>query len=42
MDFPYSIYVWHVPCRLTDKPSWQEELRANNLQMAVYVAGLSY
>lgn len=42
MDFPYSIYVWHAPRRLTDKPFWQEELRANNQQMAMYAAGLLY
>jgi len=42
MDFPFSIYVWHTPRRLTDKPFWQEELRANNQQMAIYAAGLLY
>lgn len=42
MDFPYSIYVWHAPRKLTDKPFWQEELRANNQQMAMYAAGLLY
>jgi hypothetical protein len=42
MDFPFSIYVWHAPRRLTDKPFWQEELRANTQQMAIYAAGLLY
>ena len=42
MDFPYSIFVWHPPRRLTDKPFWEEELRANTQQMAIYAAGLLY
>jgi hypothetical protein len=42
MDFPFSIYVWHVPHRLPDKPFWQEELRADSQQMAIYAAGLLY
>ena len=42
MDFPYSIFVWHPPCRLTDKPFWEEGLRANTQQMAIYAAGLLY
>jgi len=42
MEFPFSIYVYHVLRKLTDKPFWQEELRANNQQMAIYAAGLLY
>jgi len=42
MYFPFSIYVWHAPRRLTDKPFWQEELRANTQQWAIYAAGLLY
>jgi hypothetical protein len=42
MEFPFSIYVWHAPRKLTDKPFWQEELRANSQQMAIYAAGLLY
>ncbi|SRR6266487_3917952 len=42
MDFPFSIYVWHAPHKLTDRPFWQEELRANTQQWAIYAAGLLY
>lgn len=42
MDFPFSIYVWHAPHKLTGKPFWQEELRANTQQWAIYAAGLLY
>jgi hypothetical protein len=42
MDFPYSIYVWHAPRKPTDRPFWQEELRANYQQMAVYAATVLY
>jgi hypothetical protein len=42
MDFPYSIFVWHAPRTLTDKPFWQEELRADTQQWAIYAAGLLY
>jgi hypothetical protein len=42
MDFPYSIFVWQAPRRVTDKPCWLEELRANNLNMAIYAANLLY
>ncbi len=42
MDFPFSIYVWHAPRKLTDKPFWQEELRADYQHMAIYAAGLLY
>ena len=42
MDFPYSIFVWHPPRRLTNKPFWEEGLRANTQQMAIYAAGLLY
>ena len=42
MDFPFSIYVWHAPHKLTDKPFWQEELRADYQHMAIYAAGLLY
>ncbi len=31
MEFPFSIYVWHAPRNITDKPFWQEELRANTM-----------
>jgi len=36
------MYVWHAPHKLTDKPFWQEELRANTQQWTVYAAGLLY
>lgn len=42
MDFPFSIYVWHAPRKLTDRPFWQEELRADYQHMAIYAAGLLY
>ncbi len=42
MEFPCSMYVWHAPHKLTDKPFWQEELRANTQQWTVYAAGLLY
>jgi hypothetical protein len=42
MEFPFSIYVWHAPRKPTDRPFWQEELRADYQQMAVYAAGLLY
>jgi hypothetical protein len=42
MEFPFSMYVWHAPRRLTDKPFWEEELRADSQQMAIYAAGLLY
>lgn len=42
MEFPFSIYVWHVPHTLTGKPFWQEELRANTQQWAIYFVGLLY
>lgn len=42
MEFPYSIYVWHAPHKLTDKPFWQEELRADYQHMAIYAANLLY
>lgn len=42
MEFPFRIYVWHPPRKLTDKPFWQEELRADYQHMAIYAAGLLY
>jgi hypothetical protein len=42
MEFPYSIYVWHAPRKPTDEPFWQEELRADYQQMAVYAATVLY
>lgn len=42
MEFPSSIFVWHPPRKLTDKPFWKEELRADYQQMAIYTAGLLY
>jgi hypothetical protein len=43
MEFPFSIYyVWHAPHKLTDKPFWQEELRADYQHMAIYAANLLY
>lgn len=42
MEFPLSIFVWHASRKLTDKSFWQEELRANTQQMAIYAAGLLY
>jgi hypothetical protein len=42
MDFPFSVYVWHAPQKPTDEPRWEEALRANYQQMAIYAAGLLY
>ncbi len=42
MDFPFSIYIWHAPRKPTDKPYWQEELRADYQHMAIYAAMLLY
>ena len=42
MEFPFSIYVCHAPCKLTDRPFWQEELRADYQHMAIYAATLLY
>lgn len=42
MDFPFSIYVYHAPLRPGDKPYWDEVLRTNTQQWAIYAAGLLY
>jgi hypothetical protein len=40
MDFPYSVYVYEAPLRPVDKAYWNEVLRTNTEQWAIYVAGL--
>lgn len=40
MDFPFSIYVYCAPLRPGDRPYWDEVLRTNAQQWAIYTAGL--
>jgi hypothetical protein len=40
MEFPFSIYVYQAPLRPGGKAHWDEVLRANNQQWAIYAAGL--
>lgn len=36
MEFPFSIFIWHAPHKPTDKPRWEEALRADYQHMAIY------
>jgi hypothetical protein len=40
MDFPFSVYIYCAPHRPGDRPYWDEVLRTNTQQWAIYVAGL--
>jgi hypothetical protein len=40
MEFPFSIFVYEAPLRPGDKAHWNEVLRANTQQWAIYAAGL--
>jgi hypothetical protein len=39
-EFPFSIFVFEAPLRPGGKAHWNEVLRANNQQWAIYAAGL--
>ena len=40
MDFPFSVYVYEAPLRPGGKAYWNEVLRTNTEQWAIYIAGL--
>ena len=40
MEFPFSIFVYEAPLRPGGKARWNEVLRVNTQQWAIYTAGL--
>jgi hypothetical protein len=40
MEFPFSIFIYEAPLRPGGKARWNEVLRADTQQWAIYAAGL--
>jgi hypothetical protein len=40
VEFPFSIFLYHAPLQPGDKAYWNEVLRANTQEWAIYAAGL--
>ena len=40
MEFPFSIFIYEAPLRPGGKARWNEVLRADSQQWAIYAAGL--
>jgi hypothetical protein len=40
MEFPFSIFIYHAPLRPGGRAYWNEALRANTQEWAIYAAGL--